>query len=61
MSAEKRRVEKTVRQFRAMCLLSCNLTADLRAELDGDIRRIPEMHKRELIGLEEASQGLFLR
>lgn len=53
MSAEKRRVATAVRQFRAMCLLSCGLTAKLRAELDDDIRRIPEMHKRELMELEE--------
>ncbi len=35
-----------------MCLLSCNLTADLRKDLDRDFARIPEMHKSELVALE---------
>ncbi len=53
MSAEKRRVEKVVKQFRAVCLLSCSLGATLRTERDRDIARIPEMHKSELTELEK--------
>ena len=52
MSAEKRRVEKKVKQFRAICLLSCSLTPDLREDLERDLARIPEMHKRQLLELE---------
>src|SRR4051812_2871964 len=52
MSSEQRRVANKLRQLRAMCLLSCNLTADLRKDLDRDFARIPEMHKSELVTLE---------
>jgi hypothetical protein len=51
MSAAKRNAERSVREFRAVSLLSCNLPRKLRDELDGLLAAIPGMKVSELNAL----------
>jgi hypothetical protein len=57
MSAAMRNADRSVREFRAMSLLSCNLTRELRTELDRHSAAIPGMKVRELRELTERSEG----
>ena len=58
MSAQKRRVERVVRGFRAMALLACNMPRDLRASLDAELRAIPEMRTSALRELEARTEAV---
>src|SRR5262245_46773570 len=53
MSAEKRRVERVVRRYRALLLVTLAASAETKVALDKVIVAIPAMRKRELIECEE--------
>jgi hypothetical protein len=58
MSAAKRNADRAVREFRAMALLSCNMTHSLRDDLDGRIAVIPDLKVSELKDLSEHIEGV---
>lgn len=53
MSAAMRQAARAVREFRAVALVGCSLTNELRSELDEHLRAIPQMKVSELKALTE--------
>lgn len=61
MSAQKRRVETILRRYRALAILTAALDPDSRANLEDDLRRVPDMHRSELLDREARALEISAR
>jgi hypothetical protein len=60
LSAAQRKVDRALREMRAMTLLSFTMIRKIRDRIDSDLEMVPKLRVRELRIVEEALDGTIL-